>query len=72
SGAAISGATVKMSGGLVATNVTVTTNSSGVYTSPWIAIGSYSVQVSKSGYTSVTKTVNVSTGATATLNFTLR
>jgi hypothetical protein len=72
SGAAISGATVKITGGLVATNVTVTTNSSGVYTSPWIAIGSYSVQVSKSGYTSVTKTVNVSTGATATLNFTLR
>jgi hypothetical protein len=63
---------VKITGGLVATNVTVTTNSSGVYTSPWIAIGSYSVKVSKSGYTSVTKTVNVSTGATATVNFTLR
>jgi carboxypeptidase family protein len=72
SGVAISGATVKMAGGLVATNVTVTTNSSGVYTSPWIAIGNYSVQVSKSGYTTATKTVTVSTGATATLNFTLR
>ena len=72
SGAAISGVTVKMTGGIVATTITVTTNSSGVYTSPWIAIGSYSVQVTKSGYTSVTKTVTVSTGATATLSFTLR
>ncbi|HST79224.1 MAG TPA: carboxypeptidase regulatory-like domain-containing protein [Verrucomicrobiae bacterium] len=72
SGSAISGATVKMTGGLVATSMTMTTNSSGVYTSPWIAIGSYSVRVSKSGYTAVSKTVSVSTGATATLNFTLR
>jgi hypothetical protein len=72
SGVAISGATVKMTGGLIATNVTVTTNSSGVYTSPWIPIGGYSVQASKSGLATVTKAVNVSTGATATLNFTLR
>ena len=72
SGAAISGATVKMTGGIVATTVTVITNSSGIYTSPWIAIGSYSVQVSKSGYTTASKSTSVSTGATATVNFTLQ
>lgn len=72
SGAAVSGATVKMTGGLVATSVTITTNSSGVYTSPWIAIGSYTVRVSKSGYTAVSKSTSVSTGATATVNFTLQ
>ena len=72
SGAAISGATVRMTGGIVATTVTLTTNSSGIYTSPWIAIGSYTVKVSKSGYTTVSKSTSVSTGATATVNFALQ
>jgi len=72
SGAAISGVSVKMTGGLVSTTVTVLTNSSGVYTSPWIPIGSYTVQASKSGYTTQSKTTSIATGATATVNFTLQ
>jgi hypothetical protein len=72
SGAAISGAAVKMTGGIVSTTVTVTTNSSGVYTSPWIAIGNYTVQASKSGYATQTKTTTVNTGTTTTVNFTLQ
>jgi len=72
SGAAISGATVKMTGGIVSTTVTVTTNSSGVYTSPWIAIGNYTVQASKSGYATQTKTTTVNTGITTTVNFTMQ
>ena len=72
SGGAISGASVKLTGGLVATSVTVLTNSTGTYTSPWIAIGSYTIQVSRSGYTTQTKTSSVGTGATATVNFTLQ
>lgn len=72
SGVAISGATVKLTGGLVATTITLTTNSSGVYASPWIAIGTYNVQVSKSGYTTQTKSATINTGATSTLNFTMQ
>jgi len=72
SGVAISGATVKITGGIVATTATVNTNSSGVYNSPWIPIGNYTVQVSKSGYTTQSKTTSVSTGATTTVNFTMQ
>lgn len=72
SGAAISGATVKLTGGIVPTTVTVTTNSSGNYDSNWVAIGNYSVQVSKTGYTTQTKNTTASTGSTTTLNFTLQ
>lgn len=72
SGVPISGATIKMTGGLVSTSVTVTTSSTGVYTSPWIAIGNYTVQASKTGYTTQSKTTTVSTGATATVNFTMQ
>jgi Carboxypeptidase regulatory-like domain len=72
SGVAISGASVKMTGGLVPTTITVVTNSSGIYTSPWISIGNYTVQASKSGYTTQSKSASVDTGATATVNFTLQ
>jgi hypothetical protein len=56
----------------VATTATVTTNSNGVYNSTWIPIGSYTVQVSKSGYATQSKTTNVNTGATTTVNFTMQ
>ena len=69
-GAAISGATVKISGGKIATTVTTTTSSTGTYSSPWIAVGSYTVTVSKSGLTTQSKTTTVNTGATSTVNFT--
>jgi carboxypeptidase family protein len=72
SGGAISGATVKLTGGVVPTTVTVTTNSSGSYDSGWVPIGNYSIQVSKSGFTTQTKNTTVTTGATITVNFTLQ
>ncbi len=72
SGVAISGATVRITGGLVPTTVTVLTSSTGVYNSNWIAIGTYTVQVSKPGFTTQTKTTSMSSGATATANFTLQ
>jgi hypothetical protein len=72
SGVAISGASVKITGGLVPTTVTLSTNSSGVYLTGWIAIGNYTVQVSKSGYATQSKGTSMSSGQTATVNFTLQ
>ena len=72
SGVAISSATVKITGGLIPTTVTLSTNSSGVYLTGWIAIGNYTVQVSKSGYTTQSKGTSISSGQTATVNFTLQ
>jgi hypothetical protein len=72
SGAAISGATVKITGGKVATTVTKTTSSTGNYGTSWIPIGSYTVTVSKTGHTTQSKTTTVNTGATTTVNFTMQ
>jgi hypothetical protein len=72
SGAAISGAAVRFRGGTVATDKTVLTNSSGVYNSGWIAIGTYSVEASRSGFTAQSKTTSIGTGEIKTLNFTLQ
>ncbi|HET9792530.1 MAG TPA: carboxypeptidase regulatory-like domain-containing protein [Candidatus Angelobacter sp.] len=72
SGVAISGASVRIVGGLVPTTITVLTNSTGVYNSNWIAVGTYTVQVSKPGFATQTKTTSMSAGATATVNFTLQ
>jgi len=52
--------------------VTLSTNSSGVYLTGWIAIGNYTVQVSKSGYATQSKGTSMSSGQTATVNFTLQ
>ncbi len=72
SGAAISGATVKVNGGIVPTSVTLTTGSSGTYDSGWVPIGNYSIEVSKTGFTTQTKNATVTTGGTVTVNFTLQ
>ncbi|HTK96102.1 MAG TPA: carboxypeptidase regulatory-like domain-containing protein [Terriglobales bacterium] len=72
SGALIAGATVNITGGVIATNKNVTSSSTGVYSSGWIPVGSYTVTVTKSGYTTQQKTASVTTGATTTLNFTLQ
>ena len=71
SGAVVSGATVKISGGVIANTTTVTTNSSGGYSSAWIAVGSYSVTVSKTGLTTRTGTARVTAGGNVALNFTI-
>jgi phosphatidylinositol-3-phosphatase len=67
-GAAISGATIQLSGGLQPTTVTLKTSSTGSYASNYIPIGTYTATVSAAGHASKTATVNVSTGATTTLN----
>ena len=72
SGTAISGATVKIVGGKVATTVNTTTNSTGNYGTTWIAVGNYTITVSKTGFTTQSKTTTVNTGATATVNFTMQ
>jgi carboxypeptidase family protein len=72
SGTAISGAKVVVAGGIVPTSVTLMTNSTGNYDSGWVPIGNYTITVTKTGYTMQTKNSTVSTGGTATVNFTLQ
>jgi hypothetical protein len=71
SGVMVSGAMVKISGGVIANTTTMTTNSSGVYGSAWIPVGSYTVTVSKSGLTTRTGSATVTAGGNVVLNFTM-
>jgi hypothetical protein len=71
-GAAVSGATVKITGGSISTTVNTTTNSSGVYNSNWMPVGSYTVQIFANGFAPQNKNATANTGATTTLNFTLQ
>jgi hypothetical protein len=70
SGAADLGATVTISGGVIATTVSGTTNSSGIFATNWIPIGTYTVTISESGHTTQSKSASVSPGVTTTVNFT--
>jgi hypothetical protein len=72
SGAALASATVKVTGGSIATTVTLTTSSTGTYSTSWIPVGNYTVTVSKTGYTTASKSATVSTGATTTVNFSMQ
>jgi carboxypeptidase family protein/calcineurin-like phosphoesterase family protein len=67
-GSALTGATVSISGGQIATNQSVQTDATGHYDEGWVAIGSYTVTCSASGFVSQTQTVTVATGATTTAN----
>src|SRR5262249_34101607 len=71
-GAAIAGATVKITGGTIATTKTLTTSSTGNYSSSWIPVGNYSITVTATGFTAQTKSAAVTTGATTTVNFTMQ
>jgi acid phosphatase len=71
-GAAVSGASVTITGGVVNNTVNVTTSSTGQYNSNWVPIGSYTVTVSAPGHTTQTKSANIATGSTTTLSFTLQ
>lgn len=64
-GAAVSGAPVNLSGGIIPTSLSGSTNASGLYSSNWIAIGTYTVT---SG--SVSETASVATGKTTTITIT--
>ena len=69
SGAAVSGATVTIKGGVIATTVSGLSGSTGVFTTNWIPVGTYTVTVAKSGFTTQSKTTTVSSGATMLLTF---
>ncbi|HEY6249849.1 MAG TPA: carboxypeptidase-like regulatory domain-containing protein, partial [Candidatus Angelobacter sp.] len=69
-GAADQGATVTIQGGVISTTVTGTTNASGVYSSNWIPIGTYTVTISESGHTTQNQSATVTSGKTTAVNFT--
>jgi len=70
SGAGFSGATVTATGGVIANTVSGTTNSSGVFLTNYVPVGTYTVTVSHSGHTTQSKSGTVPTGGTATVTFT--
>lgn len=65
SGAPVNGAQVSVSGGQIATSLTETTNTSGLYSTNWIPIGNYTVT---SG--SVGMSATVATGKTTSITLT--
>ena len=67
----IVGATVSITGGPITTTVNTTTDSTGAYNSDWVPVGTYTVTVTASGFTTQSGTANVTTGTTTTLNFTM-
>jgi hypothetical protein len=70
SGAAVSGATVTIKGGVVPTTISGSSSSTGFFTTNWIPVGTYTVTVAKSGFTTQSKTTTVSSGVTTSLTFT--
>jgi hypothetical protein len=68
-GAAVSGATVTLQGGNLSTTDTVTSDSTGHYTSNWDPIGTYTVTCSAPGHNTQTITgVQITTGGLTTVN----
>jgi hypothetical protein len=70
-GAPVAGATLTFTGGKLRLSRTVLTDGSGAYNSSWIAVGSYTVSVSATGYAAASGTATVNTGLTTALNFSL-
>jgi hypothetical protein len=70
-GAPVSGATLTFTGGKLRLSKTVVTDGSGAYSSSWIAVGSYTVSVSATGYAAGSGAAMVNTGLTTALNFSL-
>jgi hypothetical protein len=64
-GSPVSGALVSLSGGQISTSLTGTTNASGIYSSSWIPIGTYTVSNG-----SVSETATVTTGKTTSVTIT--
>jgi Domain of unknown function (DUF1929)/Carboxypeptidase regulatory-like domain len=69
-GAVFSGATVTIKGGAIATTVTGTTTTTGIFATNWIPVGTYTVTVAKTGHTTQSKSATVSSGVTTSLTFT--
>lgn len=70
-GAPVAGATLTFTGGKLRASKTLVTDGSGAYNSSWIAIGSYTVSVSATGFAGATSSATVTTGLTTTMNFSL-
>jgi hypothetical protein len=71
-GGAVGGATVTITGGALKIAKTVTSDSTGNYSSGWIPIGTYKVTVSKLGYNTGSASATVNTGLTTTVNVAVR
>ena len=69
-GAIDAGATITITGGIISTTVKGTTNSSGVFTTNWIPVGSYTVTISETGHTTQSKSATVTAGPTTAVSFT--
>ena len=69
-GAVVSGAAVTIKGGVVATTVTGTTATTGLFSTTWIPIGTYTVTIAKTGHTTQSKSVTITSGVTSTVTFT--
>ena len=68
SGGAMSGVTVHVVGGVVATDITKTTDANGNFNAGWIPVGTYTVTFAKTGLTSQTKSATVTAGVTTSVN----
>lgn len=71
-GAALPGATVTVTGPATGYTRSVTTSGEGYYTAPLIPPGRYEVTVEMSGFGTPKRTVDLTVGASLTLNFTLQ
>jgi hypothetical protein len=70
SGAVVSGVTATIKGGVIATSVSGATAATGLLTTNWIPIGTYTVTVAQTGHTTQSKTTTVTSGVTTALTFT--
>jgi hypothetical protein len=70
-GAPVAGAILIFTGGKLRLSKTVVTDGSGAYSSSWVALGSYTVSVSATGYAGTSGAATVNTGLTTALNFSL-
>jgi len=68
-GTALSSVAISMSGGVIATSKSATTNVSGAYSSGWVPVGNWTVTAQYGG-SSQSKSVSVLTGQTTTVSFT--
>jgi hypothetical protein len=69
-GSIVSGATLTIKGGSIATVVPGSTASTGLFATTWIPVGTYTVTVTKTGHTTQTKTTTVTSGVNISLTFT--
>ncbi len=67
SGVGITGATVGIAGGALASSFSVTTGSGSAFNFGWVPVGTYVLTITASGYASHTVSTTINTGMTTTL-----